>query len=122
MRIALIALNALAILAGAVIFILGVIYDPRQSWGIQDALKLFAFLIPFGAALWGLLERSSSLTKSIATWLCAAWAILLTILGLGAATGIGGAVGLLIFILPALLLLLLNWRALRKRSNVRVDA
>jgi Fe2+ transport system protein B len=53
------------------------------------------------------------LAGSLAVGSAAGWTAFLTLLGLGAATGIGGGVGLLIVIVPALILLVFNCVALR---------
>jgi hypothetical protein len=116
MRLTLVILNALIIASVAVFFTLAVIYGPPGAWGTADALKLLAFLIPCIAALISLRKGSSSLMKSIAAWCSVVWAVVLMVLSLGAMTGIGGGAGLLIVIIPALLLLSLNWVALRWRE------
>jgi len=122
MKLTHIVLNALAIAAAAALVTLGVVYDPREEWGIADGIKVSLFLIPCFAALVALRKRSSSLSRSIAAWCNAAWAVPLVVLGLGVSTGIGGFLGLLIVILPAVLLLSLNWFALRTREGRAVDA
>jgi hypothetical protein len=118
MRIALIVLNALAVVAGAAFFILGLIYGRPGDWGARDAIKLLLLVAPFIAALFAGRERASSFTRSLAVWWSAAWALPLIVLGIGASTGIGGMIGLLIVIAPALLLLSFNWFVLRKGGSL----
>ena len=107
MKVALIVLNALAITASVGLVL--IYTDGRGDWGAGDTLKVLVFLSPCLAALFALRERSSSLARSVAGWCSAVWAVPLVVLGIGASTGIGGFVGLLIVIVPALLLLSLNW-------------
>ena len=120
MKVVLVVLNSLVI-ALTVIFL--VIYRGQGDWGAGDALSVLMFLPPFVAALIALPDRSSSRIKSVAAWCSAAWAVPLAMLGVGASTGIGGFVALLIVIVPALLLLLLNllWFVLRIRRGAPVE-
>ena len=120
MKVALAISNALVI-ALTVIFL--VIYRGHGDWGAGDALNVLMFRPPFLAALTALRDRSSLRTKSLAAWCSAAWAVPLAMLGVGASTGIGGFVALLIVIVPALLLLLLNllWFVLRIRGGAPLE-
>lgn len=101
-------LNTLAVAAAAAFVALGAAYAPPGKWGLSEAFILAILLIPCIAAIAASRKRASNLSKSLAVWSACAWAVALTLLGLGASTGIGGAVGLLILIVPALLLLMLN--------------
>jgi len=119
---ALYVLNTLVIAAVALFFVLGLVYGRPGSWGVGDAVGLAILLVPFVATLVALRERSPSVRRSFARSCNAGWAAVLALLGIGASTGIGGAFGLLLVIPPGLLVLVMNWRALRIRKDPEVEA
>jgi hypothetical protein len=110
-------LNTLAVLAAAVFVGLGVLYGRSGTWGVSDGLVGLVLLVPCFASIVAARNGASNVSKSVATYCAAGWAALLTLLGIGASTGIGGAAGLLIVIVPALMLLALNWCALRAKRG-----
>ena len=119
MKLTVLLLNTLAIVAAAVFLGLGVSYGRPGTWGLSDGLVGLVLLVPCFAAIVALRKGASSLSRSVAVWSAAGWGALLAMLGLGASTGIGGAAGLLIVIVPALVLLALNWCALRAKPRAR---
>lgn len=115
MKLAVLILNAIVIAAAAALLTLGRIYGYPGEWTAVDAFHLF-FAVPCIAAAVALRRAASPWSKAFAAKLNALWAIALVLLGSGVATGIGGAVGLLIVIGPMLLLLGTNWRVLRAQA------
>lgn len=117
MKLVVMVLNALAVAAAAAFVGLGVVYAPPGKWGPSEAFVSAILLLPCVAAIAAARRRASRLTKSLAVWSACAWALVLALLGLGASTGLGGAVGFLIIIVPALLLFMLNAFALSRGAH-----
>ena len=114
MRLALLLLNASVLVAVA-----GSIAAVRQygypgDWNAANVIEVF-FAVPCIAALIAVRKSASGSIRTFGAGLNALWLTAFSLLGVLAATGAGGLVGLLLVIGPVLLVLSLNWRFLRRR-------